>query len=119
MFINLSNHASECWPQEQREAAGQWGEVVDYPFPAVPADMDGTQVSEMAEKIVDEIMAMAPHIVMCQGEFTLSYAIIRALRARGVTVVAACSERRVKETLVDGKYEKRAGFEFVRFREYE
>ena len=35
MFINFSNHPSEAWGKTQLNAAMEYGEVIDIPFPAV------------------------------------------------------------------------------------
>lgn len=37
MFINLSNHSSYNWSIKQLEATHSYGEIIDIPFPAVPA----------------------------------------------------------------------------------
>ena len=119
MFINLSNHKAVGWSKEQLDAAGKWGEVVDYPFPNVPADADENDIADMSEKIVNELLEKNPKAVMCQGEFTLSYAIIKRLKELGIPVVAASSERVVEEqVLEDGTVERVSKFRFARFREY-
>ena len=119
MFLNCSNHASKNWSSEQVKAATQWGEIVDYPFPSVPATADEEELNRLAEDIVKKIKMMQPSAVMCQGEFTLSYLIVTKLIQSGMKVVAACSERKTEESvLADGNTEKRIIFQFVRFREY-
>ena len=35
MFINFSNHPSKAWGKTQLNAAMEYGEVIDIPFPAV------------------------------------------------------------------------------------
>ncbi len=118
MFINFSNHPSTGWTESQKQAAEQWGEVIDIPFPSVPGEANETFIEELAEKAVRDILIYQPDVVMCQGEFTLAYAVIWRLKAQGIKTVAACSERRVEEIFKDGKYEKKATFEFIKFREY-
>lgn len=120
MFINLSNHKSEGWSEEQSRAAeAEWGNIVDYPFPPVSPQMDGQAVREMALSIAEEIAEMKPDAVMCQGEFTLSYALINCLKNSGIKVVAACSERSVVENVdPDGSTRRASVFRFVQFREY-
>lgn len=119
MFINCSNHRFENWSIEQKNAAEKWGEIVDYPFPAVDAEADETQVLLLAEETMREIMKMKPDAVMCQGEFTLTYALVQLLKKQGIVVLAACSERRtVEEKLPGGEIEKVSRFIFTRFREY-
>ena len=35
MFINFSNHPSDAWGEVQLNAAMEYGDVMDVPFPAV------------------------------------------------------------------------------------
>ena len=119
MFINCSNHTAEHWSEDQKKAACFWGEIVDYPFPAVPSDADEKMIAAMAVRAANDIASMKPEAVMCQGEFTLSFALIRCLKSKGITVVAACNERKVIERYQpDGSVRKISEFSFVRFREY-
>lgn len=118
-FINLSNHPSAGWEEKQKEAAQHWGAIIDYPFPAVDAQSSTQDVKELAKTIVIDVLKKNPAAVMCQGEMTLTYEIVKLLEEQGVTVLAACSERKISETtLPDGTYQKKAIFQFVRFREY-
>lgn len=120
MFINFSNHPSSNWSESQKRAAQVWGEIVDYPFPQVASWSDENEIQSMAEKAVKGMIQKKPDAVMCQGEFTLSYAVIKRLREKEIPVVSACSERRVKEEIVsDGTSRKVSEFEFVRFRRYD
>lgn len=119
MFLNCSNHCSVNWGMEQKKAAESWGEIADYAFPAVDADADEQKIDALAEKAAAEIISMHPEAVMCQGEFTLTYALVSRLKEAGILVLAACSERKVVEELLqDGEIRKTSGFVFVRFRRY-
>lgn len=118
MFVNFSNHPSAGWGVEQREAAEKSGAICDMPFPAVPPKATGTEIEEAAEKIAGEILSLNPDAVLCQGEFTLSYAVIRILRENNIKVVAACSERKSEDIIENGSTVKKATFSFVGFREY-
>ncbi len=139
MFINLSNHPFSNWPTEQKmEAEKLYGEVCDYPFPAVPVHFTSDDIVKNAERIVAEIVDRKDKIeddslnaenesdkarnrnfaVMCQGEFTLTYAIISLLQKAGIEVVSAVSERIVREEKVDEEIRKTAVFRFAGFREY-
>ncbi|MCR5108606.1 MAG: hypothetical protein K6B28_10645 [Lachnospiraceae bacterium] len=84
-------------------------------FPLITPDMSEEEISELADIYCKKISAKAPSAVLCQGEFTFSYALTKRLREEGITVVAACAERRIIES--EGK--KFTTFAFVRFREYE
>ena len=119
MFINCSNHNSKNWSAEQLQAASLWGEIIDYPFPAVSAGASHEDVLLLAEKSVKEILEYHPDCVMCQGEFTLTCSMVCLLKEAGVKVVAGCSERNVREQQrEDGTTEKTAVYQFVQFREY-
>lgn len=117
MIVNYSNHPSSKWSERQICAAEELGkDIVDIPFPNVPPDMGSVELAAYSEEECKKIESYCPDAVMCQGEFCMSYAVITRLKAKGIKVVAACSERRVKENPRTGK--KEVEFEFVRFREY-
>ena len=119
MFVNFSNHCSELWSNRQLTEARKYGEIIDYPFPMVDPNDSEENIKEMANRISEEIGAMKPDIVMCQGEFTLCYNVVKLLKDRGIKVVAASSERKaMEEVLVDETVNKISVFEFVKFREY-
>lgn len=119
MFVNCSNHRSEYWGEKQRRAAEAWGEIVDYPFPNVEADSDEAWIEKTAQNVANELFAMHPDAVMCQGEFTLTYALVTKLKAEGINVVSACSNRKVTEHILeDGRVRKETEFQFVRYRQY-
>ena len=115
MFINFSNHPSVRWSAEQTAAAIEFGDIVDVPFPDVPAGADTAAVSALAARILD----LRADVVLVQGEMSLSFAVAGRLQRNGVAVLCACSER-VCETSVldDGSTERRSVFRFVRFRRY-
>lgn len=115
LFINFSNHPSANWLEEQYKAASQYGQIVDIPFPSVSPQWTSEQVIELAKEYAEKIISMQPDIVMCQGEFTLSYHVIALLKENGIKVVAACSERHVTE---DEAGKKIVEFCFEQFREY-
>lgn len=114
MFVNFSNHPSANWSDEQMTAAHQYGEIVDVSFPLVPPDADENEILMLADEQCSRILELDPEIVMCQGEFTLAYVVVRRLKAHGVRVVAACSDRVVEE---HGN-QKTSRFCFVRFRDF-
>lgn len=119
MIINFTNHPSQRWSREQREAALAYGEIVDLSFPAVPEDWDEHQVEALAREWSETIAARNPEAVICQGEFTLTAAVVSLLQARGIRVLAACSRRCVlEERQQDGTTVKHTSFRFARFRPY-
>ena len=113
-FVNFSNHPSDLWTLEQLQAAKVYGDVVDVPFPQVDPTLSSEEIKAMADRYVSDILEYRPAAVMCQGEFTLCYAVIERLKKNGITVLAACSER---ITRTEGNV-KTTIFEFKGFREY-
>lgn len=120
MFINYSNHPSKNWDEKQLAEARVWGDIIDLPFLQVSPEIDSSEVEKMAEEEVSKILKYEPSAVLCQGEFTLCFSIIKRLQLRGIKVLAACSQRVVLEEIREnGQVRKEAIFRFVRFREYE
>lgn len=116
MFINLTNHPSSGWSEEQLKAAQQFGEVVDISFPIIEPDFTSEDVNELANEVVDNIILLDAHpTVHIMGEMTFTYAVVSQLKAKGITCVASTTERLVK-MMPDGK--KISQFKFVQFREY-
>ncbi len=125
MFINFTNHPSDKWSEEQISVAEQsYGTIVDLPFPAVPTDADQAWISQEANAQIakmDSLFTNADshkNAVLCQGEFTLAFAVITRLLERGIKVVSAVSERNAREIQVDGETRKEVIFRFAGFREY-
>ena len=120
-FVNLSNHTSASWSAEQTAAAKaiSGGEIVDVQFPAVPAGAAKESVAQMAADLVEKIKGLNPGAVMCQGEMTLTYEVVRLLKLEEIPAVAACSNREtVEKQDKDGNTVKTAVFRFQQFREY-
>ncbi len=113
-FINFTNHPKEKWDDTQRSAAEGYGEIIDLPFPPVRPEADEEDIRQLAAEYADQIKKLNPEAVLCQGEFTLCFAVVEELRKSRIPVMAACSERIVKET-ADSKV---SVFHFVRFRQY-
>jgi len=118
VFVNFTNHNSLKWSAEQRAAAAVYGDIRDMPFPAVDPQASHGDVQALAASCAAEIMALHPDAVLCQGEFTLAFAVVAILKAHGVRVVAACSKRAVRETYEDGATKKIAEYRFDSFREF-
>lgn len=121
MFINFSNHPSVSWGKKQNDAASKYGQISELAFPMVNPYADEDEIKELAKKWANDILKALPekeeNAVMCQGEFSLCFAVTELLKSKGVRVVCACSERQTIDTVVDGKNVKRAVFDFCRFRE--
>ncbi len=117
LFINFSNHPSSAWSEQQLQAANQFGQVVDLPFPQVDPAMTGEQVKSLAGECVSTILGMGATddlTVHVMGEMTVIFHVVTALKTHGVRCVASTTERMVTEA--DGK--KITEFHFVQFREY-
>lgn len=119
MLLNLTNHPSTLWSVKQRIAAAAYGEVQDLPFPLIsPAD-DGAHIDELVDAYEKQIAEIGADTVLLQGEFVFTYRLTVRLKARGVRVLAAVSERCTTETQTsDGRTVKQSEFRFYGFREY-
>jgi len=119
IFLNFSNHASANWSEQQRQAAEIYGEIEDMPFPDIRAEASEEETGRLAEKYVRQIVEKQPDAVMCQGEYTFTFAVVSMLVRRGILCVAACSRRvAVEEIREDGSAKKQSVFVFEKFREY-
>lgn len=119
IFINHTNHQSTDWSAIQREQAEKYGYIYDLNFPEIPAEADEDFIKEKAQNTFNAIKLINPEAVLCQGEYTYVYALVNLLKSQNIKVLAACSNRKVRELVTEGgKTEKVSEFEFVRFREY-
>jgi len=128
-FVNLSNHPSEGWSEEQKAEARLLGDghIIDMPFPAVPPDDGPLEVDMIADQVMQQLHGkIANHdaYIMVQGESTLTTALVavmqfasRADRRWGKITPVAATQNRVVETNEDGST-TRPRFEFVQFRLY-
>ena len=119
MFVNFTNHSSEKWSAKQLKAAKQYGDIFDIPFPSVSADGDEDYIMELTNKYITEITVLRPTAVLCQGEMSLSYAVVSSLIEKGILVLVACSKREAVESVRgNGCTTKSSMFIFTRFRKY-
>lgn len=115
MLLNLTNHPSTRWSEEQLAAAVEaYGEVQDLQFPNIPSGASTAEVEEMADDYLQQVLEISPSAVHLQGEFTFVYALVHRLQRLGIPVVASTSERIVEER----EGEKMVRFNFVQFRAY-
>lgn len=120
MFLNYTNHPNILWSESQRNAASAYGDIVDLPFPDVLPDADEKKLDRLAEHECERILDLHPSVVMCQGEMTLTYRVVSILTAKGIPVMAACSERISEEKQnPDGSTTTVSKFVFKRFRLYQ
>ena len=120
VFVNFSNHPSDLWGEKQKSAVLSYADkIVDIPFPGVDPEFETDEIAELGDQYVKQILSLSAGAVMCQGELSLTYYVVRQLEKCGIVCLAACSQRNVKEkTLEDGRVQKEVEFEFVKFREY-
>ncbi len=115
MLLNLSNHPSAKWPENQIQAASQYGGVTDMPFPHIDPEADTDQVRQLAEQYEVKIRQMTDvRAVHIMGELTFCFALIPMLQNAGIPCVASTTARDTLEH--DGI--KTSVFRFIRFRAY-
>jgi len=122
--INLSNHPSDKWSQEQRDALYSIAtegydphvafQIVDIHFPMVPPEASKEDITKLAQKVLKKLNKYNYKHIMIQGEHTLTHMLVNELLAQGKVPVAATTARVAVEK--DGI--KTSEFKFVRFREY-
>ena len=119
-FINLTNHPSGLWSDEQLDSARQYGNIVDMPFPSVDPAAGPAEIALTAASCLEKIRAYEDPTVLVQGEFTLVFNIVERLKAEGIRALAACSEREAVESKSEdgAATRKSVVFRFRRFREY-
>lgn len=117
MFINLTNHPSEKWGEEQLEAAHRYGEIVDLSFPIIEPTFTKDDILFLVKENTEIIVGIKDEdiVVHVMGEMTFTYNLVNALKEFGITCLASTTERNTI-ILPDGK--KVSEFKFVQFREY-
>ena len=119
LFINLSNHPSSQWGENQLAEAKKLGEIVDMVFPVVNPCATTMELDEMAQKLVDDIRKLAGEnniTVHVMGEMSLTYKVVQKLISWGIRCVCSTTQRIVTED-ADGR--KVTEFHFEQFRDYE
>ena len=117
MFINLTNHPSEKWSDEQMKAAHDYGEVLDMSFPIIEPNFTREDVLHLVKVFVEKIEGIKDDntVVHVMGEMTFTHNLVNALKGMGIPCLASTTERDVTTTR-DGK--KISEFKFVQFRNY-
>lgn len=115
MLLNLTNHPSTGWPENQRRAAiDAYHEIVDWPFPVIPPTWDEVEVTHHASEYIHQIQNLHPTAVHVMGEMTFSFFLVQRLLAMGIPCIASTTQRITSQS-GDTKV---STFEFVRFRPY-
>lgn len=119
IFINLSNHPSSQWGDDQLAAARKLGKIVDMNFPPIDPQTPPERIQNYAKSTFSFIRALGKPVVMVQGEFTFTYQLVRLLQEAGIRAVVSCSKR-VSEEYVNetGATVKISSFRFEGFRDY-
>lgn len=120
MLINLSNHPSAKWPEEQLKAANTlYGAVVDMPFPNIDPEWDTARVAALAGEFADRCNSMLPvgdiNAVHIMGEMIFTHHFVNLTKGPGVNCVASTTIRVVQ---INDAGEKVSRFKFVKFRNY-
>lgn len=119
MFINITNHPSSEWGEEQLKAAHEYSDhILDMKFPDIKPEYDTAMVKKFADVMAGIITSTCKSekpVVHVMGEMTYTYHLVSLLKAQGITCVASTTERLVK-MMPDGK--KISEFKFIRFRKY-
>lgn len=120
MFANVSNHPVPVWPAAQCRAAEAIARpIVDFAFPPVDPAATESDVAELARRVADSVIAAGATAAMVEGEFTLTYSVVRLLQRAGVRCYAATSARMASDSPLDGgRVARHSVYSFVGFREY-
>lgn len=115
MLLNLSNHPSATWPDNQKNAAiEKYQTIEDLAFPPIDPTADEDAVNQLMEEYEIKVRKLNPKAVHIMGEMTFTYRIVNRLKSIGIPCIASTTNRKVTEK--DGI--KTSVFEFVRFRSY-
>jgi hypothetical protein len=113
MLLNVTNHPSAMWAEDQKNAACQlWHSIEDMAFPAVDPKASLEEVQELAQEYCARILATDCTAVLLQGEFTFTVQ-LALLLAPHVNVYTACSDR---NTVLNADGTKTVAFKFEQFR---
>ncbi len=121
MLINLTNHPSEGWEEEQLiSARSLYNSIIDIPFPSIGPNDTPAQIRDLAENYVSKCIALLEthpgenNAVHIMGEANFCFLVVSLLIKNGVVCVASTSERNV----VVSEGTKIVKFKFVQFRQY-
>lgn len=120
MLINLTNHPSSQWEEAQLQAAEQFGECVDMPFPAIDPNASSDEIDALAEEYFSKIKELAREsnstpVVHLMGEMTFLFSLGNKLKDSGIRAVASTS---IRSSIDLRNGQKKIEFNFVRFRDY-
>ena len=115
MLLNLSNHPSTHWPDNQVQLATKlYHTITDMPFPQISPELNSDQLELLVEEYELLVRKANPIAVHIMGELTFTYRLVNRLKAIGINCIASTTERKVS---IENNI-KKSQFEFVQFREY-
>ncbi len=119
LLINLSNHPSSKWSDEQRTTAlAQFTNILDIPFPQIDPIASTADICQLAEEYLQKCYEIADNqafTIHLMGEMTFTYTLVALLQQNGITCLASTTHRKV---LAEEGGKKTFLFEFIQFREY-
>ena len=122
MLINLSNHPSSIWSEEQvKSAKDNYDRIIDLVFPDIYPAADLKEVERIVRKYFTDIKNILTqskdenNAVHLMGEFTFTFNLLEMLKQNNIHAVASTTSREVFE---DEKGNKISKFNFIRFRNY-
>lgn len=122
MLINLSNHPSKNWSNEQLDISMQtFGEIIDIQFPVIDPAFSENDIVLLAEEYSHRLFETISksndkiNAVHLMGEFSFTYRLTNILKEKGIKVICSTTQR---NTIIDKDGKKISEFKFVRFREY-
>ena len=115
MLLNLTNHSSNLWPENQRKKAIElFKSIIDLPFPQISPSLDSAGLDLLAEDYEHQVRKLDPIAVHIMGEMTFTFRLVTLLKSQGISCVASTTQRIASEE--NGI--KISKFEFVQFRSY-
>jgi len=120
MLINLSNHPSTQWLNEQLVEGRKYGNILDVEFPVVDPKGNDESIKQLAQECTDNVKNIlfqskdTENAVHVMGEPTLVYHIVTLLKQQGITCLASTTSR---ESIEENGL-KTSKFTFTQFREY-
>jgi hypothetical protein len=123
MLINLSNHPSAQWTENQTNTAKvNYGEIIDYSFPHIEPEASTEQILLLAHLYSNRVIELfdvnnkssQTNAVHIMGELSFCFAVIAILQKNNIDCIASTT---VRDAAVSGN-QKTSVFRFVQFRTY-
>jgi hypothetical protein len=116
MLLNLSNHPSGKWPDNQRAMAiAHYGRIEDMDFPSIDPEATETDIEALVDLYLARILQQGPSAVHLMGEMTFCFSLVRKLQQHQIPCIASTTQR----ITVEQDNTKTSRFEFVKFRAYD